>query len=147
MTSAHPFRIVVGVDGSAESLTALEWAITEARFRDGRLHLVTAWQYPAMAAGGMEWVLPDPDTYGQASQRIQAEALQKVHVDDVDISTEVVQKPVAAALLDASADADLLVVGSRGRGGFTGLLLGSVSNQVVHHASCPVLVVRPRRKT
>ena len=145
MSAAKTFRIVVGVDGSPESLRALEWAVAEARLRQGQVHVVTAWQHPAMVVGDddHDW---DPPRYEARARRLPDEALRSVHAGPEDITGEVVPGQPAAVLLEASTEADLLVVGSHGYGGFTGLLLGSVSNQVVHHARCPVLVVKPRRQ-
>lgn len=137
------FRIVVGVDGSAPSRHALEWAVEEARLRSGEVHAVTAWEFPPVTVG-MEGLVHDPDVFPQAARRLQDEALKRVESKGVGVTGEVVQGSAAAVLLRAAADADLLVVGSRGLGGFSGLLLGSVSAQVVHHSPSPVLVVRSR---
>lgn len=137
------FRVVVGPDGSAESRLALEWAVAEARLRDGEVRAVTAWDFPAVAVG-MEGLIRDPDVFPQAARHIRKQALGRVESGDVAVTGEVVQGNAVSVLLRAAADADLLVVGSRGLGGFTGLLLGSVSTQLVHHAPCPVLVVRTR---
>jgi nucleotide-binding universal stress UspA family protein len=137
------FRIVVGVDGSASSRRALEWAVEEARLRGGEVHAVTAWAFPPVTVG-MEGLIHDPDIFPQAARRLQDEALKRVESEGVPVSGEVDQGTAAAVLLRAAEDADLLVVGSRGLGGFTGLLLGSVSSQLVHHAPSPVLVVRSR---
>lgn len=140
MSGDDTFQIVVGVDGSPQSLNALQWAVTEARLRRGRVQAVTAWSYPTMtdAAG----LFVDYESFEQAARQVQAEALETVADEGIQLSTRIVQGPPAAVLLEAATGADLLVVGSRGHGGFTGLLLGSVSNQVVHHASCPVLIIR-----
>ncbi|MEB2529086.1 universal stress protein [Kocuria rosea] len=144
MNATETFRIVVGVDGSPESLRALEWAVTEARLRQGQVHVVTAWQHPAMVTGDdLEW---DLTSYETRARHLQNQALRSVHAEQQDTTGEVVQGQAAAVLIEASTGADLLVVGSHGYGGFTGLLLGSVSNQVVHHARCPVLVVKPRHQ-
>ena len=137
------FRIGVGVDGSAPSHRALEWAVEEARLRGGEVHAVTAWAFPAVTVG-MEGLIHDPDLFPQAARRLQDEALKRVDSKGVPISGEVDQGSAAAVLLRAAEGADLLVVGSRGLGGFTGLLLGSVSTQLVHHSPAPVLVVRSR---
>jgi nucleotide-binding universal stress UspA family protein len=141
MTSNDAFLIVVGVDGSPQSLTALQWAVTEARLRHGRVRMITSWYYPPRASPGMDVM---GDSSERAAERIQADALRTVAAEGVDVIGQVVQGTPASALLDSASDADLLIVGSRGHGGFSGLLLGSVSTQVVHHARCPVLVIRPR---
>lgn len=118
-------------------------AVTEARLRHGQLRVVTGWQFPAVAAG-MESLPWEFDAFQRVAQRIQARALKEVSCDGVAVSSEIHQGPAAAVLLTASKDADLLVVGSRGHGGFTNLLLGSVSSQIAHHAPCPVLIIRPK---
>ena len=140
------FRIVAGVDGSSPSRLALEWAVTEARLRSGQVRAVTAWEFPPVTVG-MEGLVWDPDVFPQTARQLQNEALKRVDSEGVTVTGDVVQGNAAAALLRAAGNADLLVVGSRGLGGFTGLLLGSVSTQVLHHAPCPVLVVRNRSRT
>ena len=144
MDPSEGFHVVVGVEGSAESRRALEWAVTEARLRQGHVTAVTAWESPAVTAG-MEGVIWDPTSFEMAARNEQARALDRVRADDIAITGLVISGAPARVLLDASKDADLLVVGSRGLGGFSGLLLGSVSAQLVHHATIPVLVVRPRQ--
>ena len=144
MNSAEGFHVVVGVDGSAGSRVALEWAVTEARLRQGHVTAVTAWESPAVTAG-MEGVIWDPASFETAARNEQARMLQRVQAGDVAITGLVIAGAPAAVLLESSQDADLLVVGSRGLGGFNSLLLGSVSTQLVHHAKRPVLVVRPER--
>lgn len=140
------FSIVVGVDGSAPSRLALEWAVTEARLRNGQVRTVTAWEFPP-ATVGMEGLVGDPDVFPQTARQLQNEALKRVESERVTVTGDVFQGNAAAVLLRAAENADLLVVGSRGLGGFTGLLLGSVSTQVLHHSPCPVLVVRNRSRT
>ena len=140
MTSADTFLIVVGVDGSEQSLSALKWAAEEARLRHGQVRVVTAWHYPPVPSTVED--SGSNDSF-HAAERLQADALKAVAGAGVDIAGKVVRSSPAAALLDAAKDADLLIVGSRGHGGFSGLLLGSVSSQVTHHALCPVLIVRP----
>lgn len=139
------FRILVGVDGSAPSRLALEWAVSEARLRHGDVKAVTAWQFPPVTVG-MEGLVHDPEIFPQAARRLQDEALSRVDKGGVTVSGEVVQGSAAGVLLKAAENADLVVVGSRGLGGFTGLLLGSVSTQLVHHSPAPVLVVRSRTR-
>lgn len=140
------FRIVAGVDGSAPSRLALEWAVTEARLRHGQVRAVTAWEVPPVTVG-MEGLIRDPDVVPQAARRLQNEALKRVDSEGVTVTGDVVQGNASTVLLRAAENADLVVVGSRGFGGFTGLLLGSVSKQVLHHSPCPVLVVRTRSRT
>ena len=141
MTSADAFRIVVGVDGSEHSLTALRWAVDEGRLRHGQVRVVTAWHYPPVPSTVEDTGMNDAL---HAAERIQAAALETVAGAAADIVGQVVRSAPAPALLDAAKDADLLIVGSRGHGGFSELLLGSVSTQVAHHAPCPVLIVRPK---
>ena len=140
MDASGTFLIVVGVDGSEQSLAALRWAVEEARMRRGKVHLITAWHYPPVPSTVED--SGSNDSF-HAAERVQAGALKAVDAEDVDITGMLVRGSPAAALLDAATDADLLVVGSRGHGGFAGLLLGSTSSQLAHHAPCPVLVVRP----
>lgn len=134
------FRIVVGVDGSDSSLTALDWALEEARLRSGQVHVVAAWHYPVIgdAAGKAE----DHEAFGEDARHAHTEALRRASGPGVAVTGEVTEGHPAEVLLKAAAGADLLVVGSRGHGGFAGMLLDSVSGHAVHHAHCPVLVVR-----
>ena len=141
MKSTGTFQIVVGVDGSEQSLSALHWAVEEARLRHGQLRVITAWHYPPVPSTVEDSGLNDSF---HVAERIQADALQTVNADGVQIEKVTVRNLPAEALLDATKDADLVVVGSRGHGGFASLLLGSVSSQIAHHASCPVLIVRPK---
>ncbi|WP_258060909.1 universal stress protein [Arthrobacter sp. 4R501] len=141
MGDGDGFRIAVGVDGSAESRFALEWAVTEARLRHGQVRAVTAWEYPPETAG-MEAMIWDSNILEPTARGMQTDILKGADTEGVDVTGDVVQGPTVTVLINASKDADLLVVGSRGHGGFTGLLLGSVSTQVLHHAACAVLVVR-----
>jgi nucleotide-binding universal stress UspA family protein len=137
-------RIVVGIDGSPGSVHALAWAGREARLRDAILEVVAAWTYPTPVL--LVPVAPDPPQVKElrkhARDMIEG-ALDKVADDvaGVDVERRVVEGDTSAALLDRAKDADLLVVGSRGLGGFRGLLLGSVSQQCVLHATSPVVVV------
>ena len=140
-------RIVVGIDGSEESKEALRWALAEAKLRRAPLRVVHTWVFPFIAAGpGLDPVL-DADMIENA--RRLAEELVQGELDEladetagVDIERAIVEGAAAPVLLEAAEGASLLVVGSRGRGGFTGLLLGSVSQQCAHHAPCPVVIVR-----
>ena len=130
--------VVVGVDGSEGSLRALRWAAEEARIRGARLRVLRAWSYADQPEGGF-----DPAYDEEAARRVLDESIASLGTDSSGLKIErrIVCDLPARALLDAAADADLLVVGSRGLGGFQGLLLGSVSQQVVHHAPCPIVIV------
>lgn len=139
--------IVVGIDGSEASLVALRWAADEARLRHARLEVVVSWQYPALSTIPAFGVLPPADEMSEEARQGLAALLREEGLADdpsLEVVEAVVQGPAGAALIDAAADADLLVVGSRGHGGFTGLVLGSVSQQCVTHAPCPVVVVPER---
>lgn len=140
--------VVVGVDGSACSLAALHWAVAEARLRRTKVRVVHAWAYPPVstyheAAHALD--VPFAEVAGETLRRAVADA--GVDDEDVEIEQVVVEGPAASALLEAAKDASLLVVGSRGLGGFAGLLLGSVSQQCAHHARCPVVIVREEQET
>ena len=129
-------RIVVGVDGSPESRAALHWAVGEARLRGAELQAVHVWGAPALASPTDELRLEARTLVDS----VVAEAL--AGGDDVKVTPVLVQGNPAELIVEASRGADLLVVGSRGRGGFAGMLLGSVSAQCAHHAVCPVVIVR-----
>ena len=143
-------RIVVGVDGSAGSLAALAWAIEEATFRKAAVVAVQSW-LPYSQVSPLESMAPVFQAgEGEAiAKDLLADAVRKVVGDgtaEVVVEQRVFCDHPVSALLDASKGADLLVVGSRGHGGFLGLVLGSVSSQCVHHATCPVVVVRERKE-
>jgi nucleotide-binding universal stress UspA family protein len=142
MTNSDSFVIVVGVDGSEQSLAALDWAIAEARLRRGRIRVITAWFYPPLASEVGDGVIDE--SFKQAAEQVQAGAITVVADAGVPVTGRVAENSPATALLHAAGDADLVVVGSRGHGAFAGLRLGSVSSQVAHHAPCSVLIVRPR---
>lgn len=139
-------RIVVGVDGSPSSEGALRWAARQAGLTGATVEAVMAWHMPLMI-GGYAWppvgVLEAMD-FGKAAQTALSAAIVRALGADTPVPViEVVkQGPPPRVLLDAAAGADLLVVGSRGHGGFTEALLGSVSQHCVHHAPCPVVVIR-----
>ena len=136
-------RIVVGVDGSDESIAALRWARREAALRNASLRAIHAWAYPT-AVGFPTMRLVDIGVMRESSEALLADAIAKATADSpstVSVDAVVTEGSAAQALLDASEGADLLVVGARGHGGFLGLVLGSVANQVVHHATCPVVIV------
>jgi nucleotide-binding universal stress UspA family protein len=139
-------RIVVGVDGSPSSKAALAWAVRQAEETHASLEAVIAWHYPAMVTGvPFAPMGPAEDgRYRDFATRVLSDAVRET-VDPhgpVKVSSTVREGNAARVLLDASQGADLLVVGSRGHGGFAEAMLGSVSEACVHHARCPVVIVR-----
>ena len=140
--------IVVGVDAADHSLASLEWAFREADLQGAPLVAVHTWWWeePNPFLSGAEW--EDAWVEVAQSQKLElAEMLAGWHekYPDVDVSPTLVRGQAALVLEDMSDTARLVVVGTRGRGGFTGLLLGSVSHHTAHHAHCPVVVVPSRR--
>jgi nucleotide-binding universal stress UspA family protein len=142
--------IVAGVDHSEGAKAALHFALEEAKLRQATLRVVHAWQYGYIGATGLEGAYPavggDIKELRDAAESALEETLRDSipETDTVEIERRVVEGRAAAVLVDESRGADLLVVGSRGHGGFAGLLLGSVSQQCAHHAACPVVIVHPR---
>ncbi len=139
--------VVVGVDGSECAREALEFAVGEAVLRGANLRVISAWNLaPAVYAGGFA---PGPDretieAFRDAGEKVVKDALAEAKrlQPSVVADGRAIEGPAAEVLLNEARDAILIVVGNRGRGGFASLLLGSVSQQVVHHAACPVVVVR-----
>ena len=133
--------IVVGVDGSEPSLKALRWAAQQARLTGATLRVLTTWE----VATGTGWVPTFPVDYDPQAVARQAldEAITEALGADPDVAVERVVKEGHAApvLLAAAKDADLLVVGSHGHGAFAGMLIGSVSEHLVRHAPCAIVVV------
>lgn len=139
---AEGLRIVVGVDGSEASKAALRWAIREAGSAGGVVEAILAWEFPIVWRG---WIPPaDQADFEADAGRMLRSAVDEVAeaVGPVEIRPRVMRGHPAAVLLQAALGAHLLVVGHRGRGGFAGALLGSISYHCVLHAPCPVLVVR-----
>jgi nucleotide-binding universal stress UspA family protein len=138
--------IVVGVDESEGAKAALRFALEEARLRQAKLRVVHAWQFGYIGAPGFEGSLPavggDLAEFHEAAEAALDETLRGVVADGVAIERRVDQGAAAPVLIEESRDADVLVVGSRGHGGFAQLLLGSVSQQCALHALCPVVIVR-----
>jgi nucleotide-binding universal stress UspA family protein len=135
--------VVVGVDGSPSSREALRFAADEARQRDAALRVITSFDVPDILwLGGAAMTAMEERL--QVAQRAARKVVDEELPDQSGLTIDVVATttPPTVALVDQSVDADLLVVGSRGRGGFRGLLMGSVSLQCVLHASCPTAVVR-----
>jgi len=144
---AQPKRVVVGVDGSEESKRALQLACEEASEHGAELLVVSAWTPPppptAPPFGSFPWGADTTQLVENAEAALQ-KTLGEVLGDSpsVPIEARVAEGNAAKVLIDLSRSADMLVVGSRGYGGFSGLLLGSVSQQVVAHAECSVVVAR-----
>ncbi len=138
-------RIIVGVDGSAGSRAALQWAAGEAALHGATLVAVHAWQPPAVYGTGFAPVpvVPPDGTYEEAAKELLEEALREATLDHPDVTYErdVVEGAPGEVLVSMSADADLVVVGSRGHGNLVGMLLGSVSQHVAHRALCPVVII------
>jgi len=150
MTSIEPTdtatvqpRIVVGVDGSGQSVQALRWAQRLAAGTGARLEAVTAWQISVVTAWGTAIAVPMNFNPEQDMEKVLIATIDDVFGADrpTDLRLVVEQGHPARVLVDRSAGALMVVVGSRGHGGFTGLLLGAVSAYVAEHAHCPVLVV------
>lgn len=138
-TSTRP-RIVVGVDGSAQSEAALRWAQRFAAHENAAIEVITAWDYPATYG----WAaVPTDVSFEKEFEKAAADTVRAVFGEGVPegITVTCVQDNPVHAILEAGKDASLIVVGSRGHGGFAGVLLGSVSQRVAEHACCPVLVV------
>ena len=140
----EPPRIVVGVDGSPSSRAALRWAVNQARLTGGTIDAVIAWQIPASMTG-YGWMAPVvPEiSFEDIAKHTLEEAVSDVAGSGAvpRVRSLVVHGVPAQVLLEAAADADLLVVGRRGHGEFAEALLGSVSQHCVHHARCPVVIV------
>jgi nucleotide-binding universal stress UspA family protein len=136
-------RIVVGIDGSAPSRSALAWAIRQASLSGATVEAIIAWQYPT--AYGYPVPMAPPFTPSETAEGVLSTAIAEVghgSTDQVEIVPEVLEGNPAQVLLKASAGADLLVIGSRGHGGFVEALLGSTGQHCLHHASCPVVIIR-----
>ena len=137
--------IVVGIDGSEPSKEALRWAVRQAQITGAKLLAVMAWEYPT----SFGWAPPYPrefDPERDTRKALDAIVEEALGTDrSVEVESIAVEGHPATELLEAAKGADLLVVGSRGHGAFTGMMLGSVSQRCMTHASCPVMVVHGRR--
>jgi nucleotide-binding universal stress UspA family protein len=144
-TSGGP-RIVAGVDGSSSSRAALRWAVRQARLTGGTVDAVIAWRIPlVLQSSGWApiYVEEERDFRAEASKKIHTVIGEEVERQDRErVRILLVNDQPAHALLAAAEDADLLVVGSRGHGPFAEAMLGSVGRYCVHHAHCPVLIIR-----
>lgn len=137
--------IVVGVDGSVHSERALEWAMREAAIRSAPLTVLTVHPVSKSVWGYAPLTYPEDKPEEEKARQSVEEMTEKVAAGfggrPASLTVRVVSGTAAEEIINASHDADLLVVGSRGSGGFARLLLGSVSTQAAHHARCPVVIV------
>ncbi len=138
-------RVVVGVDGSEESKQALRWGARIAAAENARLEAITVWQFPATF---IQAYVPVSVDQTQDMEKALTDIVDEVFGPDrpADMHLAVLEGGTAHVLLRESADAVMLVVGSRGHGGFAGLLLGSVSHNLAAHSSCPVLIVHAEKR-
>lgn len=138
--------VLVGDDGSASAGRAVGYALEEARRRGAALHVVRAFSITnaERPAGAPHGYAPALAELAEATRHATEERVRRLlgEVDDVSIEVHVPYGPAAQCLIEASARADVVVVGARGRGGFATLLLGSVADQVIRHSDAPVVVVR-----
>jgi nucleotide-binding universal stress UspA family protein len=135
--------VVVGIDASDASRSALDWAIGTAAAHHSGLLLIHTWAVPVPASPMAGAPLADPAPFEQAAVATLADAVDHAKAAGAEVESRLVSGPAATALLAAAEDAAMLVLGSRGLGGFSELMLGSTSVQVATHAPCPVVVMRP----
>jgi nucleotide-binding universal stress UspA family protein len=137
-------RIVVGIDSSTGSQRALRWAVEEAELRGAELDLVHAFPTPELVAIPAVVTLPSDDDLKKAAEEVLEETLEAAGgAGELTVTRTVRAGGAAGVLCRAAEGADLMVVGARGLGGFRGLLMGSVTHQVVAHSPCPVVVIGP----
>lgn len=144
--------IVVGVDGSAHSERALDWAMREAAIRSAPLTVLTVHPVSLSISGLAPLRYPEDRSDEEEARQAVEEMAEKAGAQlgagrPVSVTVRIISGTVAEEIINASRDADLLVLGSRGVGGFARLLLGSVSSQAVHHARCPVVIVPDPKRT
>ncbi|MPY94990.1 MAG: universal stress protein [Acidimicrobiia bacterium] len=137
-------RIVVGVDGSPESEAALAWAVAEAERRSARVEAVHTYDLPVFADPvgiGATTLYENIPEIEQAAKDLLTRLVDAHALPGVTVDPFVAQGPAGGILVDRSEGAELVVVGARGHGAVTSLLLGSVSQHVTHHAKCPVVII------
>jgi nucleotide-binding universal stress UspA family protein len=140
-------RILVGVDGSPSSVAALRWAVRQAGLTGGSVEAITAWQSPTLVGLGVSFAevdsaSGDDNRIRDAAENVLRTAIAAAEAPGVHVKAEIGEGSPAQLLLDAAQGADMVVVGSRGHGGFAGTLLGSVGQALAQHAPCPVLIIR-----
>lgn len=138
--------IVVGHDGSASAHEAMRWAVEEGRLRGMVVHVVRAWVLSGVIRdmGGISGGVPSFDEAGTWVEQQLHQNLATCEPEGVEVHTHVIHEASTDVILAAAADADLVVLGNRGRGGFAGAIIGRVAENVVRHAPCTVVVVRQR---
>ncbi|MGR6919320.1 universal stress protein [[Actinomadura] parvosata] len=140
-------RVVVGYDNSEHAEAAMQYAVEHARAHGARLHVLHAWQTPIFSPYLTAWNSLLVEVYQEESRAVAENLTRWCEKNpDLDITHETLSGHPVGVLARAGAIADLVVVGSRGRGGFTSAVLGSVGHGVLHHVTCPVAVVRPRKE-
>jgi nucleotide-binding universal stress UspA family protein len=144
MDSTVKDRVVVGVDGSPSSDDALRWAAREADLHGDVLEVVCCWTYPATVTMAPFQPSLRDQVFADGARHVVKDSIERVlggSADHMDVVAEVVEGPPSQRLVELSQDAAMVVVGCSGRGGFAGLLLGSVSQHLAEHGHCPVVVV------
>ncbi len=138
-------NVVVGTDGSKNGRAALQWAFDYARVHGATVRAVTVWEYPYAAAEAVTIAVPGRNLFEEAAAALLDDELAHVQADGVTVERVVREGQPASVLLDEATSAVLLVVGSRGHGGFAGLLLGSVATQCIRHPKVTTVVVPPEQ--
>lgn len=143
MTMNTVRKIVVGIDGSQSSINALAWALREAKRHDAAVHVVHVWNIPQVIDPMGVAIFAPVDDLGAAAQDLLNHVMETVAslVGDTAVTASVERGSASQQLLNAASTADMVVVGRRGHGGFLGLLIGSVAEQIAHHAKCPAVIV------
>ena len=141
MASQRYNRVVLGYDGSPIAKLALDFALAEAELRAGELVMVYAWTEPDYGFGFSESVTAEFEATGNALLAEAVEVATRTH-PRVRVKTALESGNAASRIIEKTEDADLVIVGARGHGGFQALMLGSVSDQLVHHCPVPVVIVR-----
>jgi nucleotide-binding universal stress UspA family protein len=141
-SEGNPARIVVGIDGSAASLDALDWAGRQAALTHSTLEMIMTWDWPTTY--GFTMYVPEDYNPSKGMPEILSKAADDLRAKypGIEVTFRVLQGHPAPTMVEASKGADLLVVGCRGHGEFVGMLIGSVSEYCVTNAHCPVLVHR-----
>ncbi len=133
--------VVVGIDGSEESGRALRWGAEYVHHRGGIVHAICVWAQPVQLGYRLPTSDRELEEHGQAMLD-SAVTTARQEFPDVQLKQRLIRGHVVDELIEFSKQADLMVLGNKGHGAFTGMLVGSVAMKVVHHATCPVLVVR-----